>query len=66
MKDYPQIEMPNSDLSGEIGNRFINEQMNYDKDNQKEEHGKIYNNLNDYKKLHLTQLWSLLIQNRGK
>jgi hypothetical protein len=54
MKDYPQIEMPNSDLLGGIGNRLINEEMNYDRDSQREEHEKIYNNLNDYKKLHLT------------
>jgi hypothetical protein len=40
MKDYPQIEMPNSDLLGEIGNRIINEEMNYDKDSQREEHEK--------------------------
>jgi hypothetical protein len=40
MKDYPQIEMPNSDLLGEIGNRVINEEMNYDKDSQREEHEK--------------------------
>jgi hypothetical protein len=28
MKDYPQIEMPNSDLLGEIGNRLLNKKMN--------------------------------------
>jgi hypothetical protein len=38
MKDYPQLEMPNLDLLGEIGNRLINEEMNYDKDSQREEH----------------------------
>jgi hypothetical protein len=51
MKDYLQIEMPNSDLLGEIGNRLINKEMNYDKDSQREEHEKIYNNLNDYQKI---------------
>jgi hypothetical protein len=47
MKDYPQIEMPSADELGEIGNRLINEEMNYDKDTQRDDHQRIYNNLND-------------------
>jgi hypothetical protein len=43
---------------GEIGNRLMNEEMRYDMDIQREEHQRIYNNLNIDKKLHSMQLWS--------
>jgi hypothetical protein len=46
MKDYPQIEMPSADQLGEIGNILMNEAMSYDMDIQREEHQRIYNNLN--------------------
>jgi hypothetical protein len=50
MKDYPQIELPSADELRKIGNRLINEELNYDKDKQKEEQQTIYRNLNSDKK----------------
>jgi hypothetical protein len=38
MKDYPQIEMPSADQLAENGNRLINEEMNYNKNEQRDEH----------------------------
>jgi hypothetical protein len=51
MKDYPQIEMPSADLLEEIGNRLMNEEMSYNIDIQREEHQRIYINLNVDKKI---------------
>jgi hypothetical protein len=51
MKDYPQIEMPSADQLGEIRNRLINEEMNYDKDKERDDHHRIYSNLNDGQKI---------------
>jgi hypothetical protein len=66
MKDYPQIEMPDSDLLGEIRNRLINEEMNYDRDSQREEQEKIYNNLNDYKKIAFNAIMESVDSKQGK
>jgi hypothetical protein len=45
--------MPSADQLGEIGNRLINEEMSYDRDSQRGEHERIYNNLNGDKKIAL-------------
>jgi hypothetical protein len=44
MKDYPQIKMPSADKVGEIRNRLMNEEMNYDKENERDDHHRIYAN----------------------
>jgi hypothetical protein len=56
--------MPDADELGDIGNRLMNEEMNYDSDNQRDEHQTIFNNLNSDKKLHLIQLRILYIQKK--
>jgi hypothetical protein len=56
--------MPDADELGDIGNRLMNEEMNYDRDNQRDEHQTIFNNLNSDKKLHLIQLRILYIQKK--
>jgi hypothetical protein len=56
--------MPDADELGDIGNRLMNEEMNYDRDNQRDEYQTIFNNLNSDKKLHLIQLRILYIQKK--
>jgi hypothetical protein len=51
MKDFPEIEMPSLHVLQEIGNRFMNEELNYDRKKQKDEHDAIYCNLNENKKI---------------
>lgn len=46
LRDYPDIELPNGAELDELGNRLINEELNYDKDQLKEEHHAILKNLN--------------------
>ncbi|EAY81864.1 hypothetical protein OsI_37030 [Oryza sativa Indica Group] len=51
LRDYPDIELPNAAEIEELGNRLINEELNYDKDQLKDEHLAILNSLNtDQKK----------------
>jgi hypothetical protein len=38
MNDYSQIKMPSVDQLGEIGNRLMNEELNYDKDKERDDH----------------------------
>jgi hypothetical protein len=66
MKDYPQIELPSVDELEEIGNRLINEELNYDKDKQKEEHQTIYNNLNSDQKNAFSAIMKYVDKNLGK
>jgi hypothetical protein len=47
MKDFPEIEMPSLDMLQEIGNRLMNEELKYDSEERKEEHERIYGNLNE-------------------
>jgi len=37
LKNYPDIQLPNADELQELGNRLINEKLNYDRDSLKEE-----------------------------
>jgi hypothetical protein len=46
LKEYPGIELPNSSILKELGNRLLNEEMNYNKNALKDEHCRIFNNLN--------------------
>jgi hypothetical protein len=66
LKDYPQIELPSVDELEEIGNRLINEELNYDKDKQKEEHQTIYNNLNSDQKNAFSAIMKYVDKNLGK
>ena len=50
LKDYPDIELPNAAELEELGNRLINEEVNYDMDKLKDEHKIILNNLNQDQK----------------
>jgi primosomal protein N' len=66
MKDYPQIEMPSTDQLGKIRNRLINEEMNYDKDNEKDDHHRIFANLNDGQKIAFHTIIESVHTNQGK
>jgi hypothetical protein len=66
MKDYPQIEMPSADQLGEIGNILMNEEMSYDMDIQREEHQRIYNNLNVDKKIIFNAIMESVDSRQGK
>jgi hypothetical protein len=66
MKDYPQIEMPSADQLGEIGNILMNEEMSYDMDIQREEHQRIYNNLNVDKKIIFNAIKESVDSRQGK
>ncbi|KAK1668043.1 hypothetical protein QYE76_056202 [Lolium multiflorum] len=46
LNDYPEIELPNSSEIKELGNRLVNEEMSYNKEEQREEHSRIFGNLN--------------------
>ena len=50
LKDYPDIELPNAAELEELGNRLINEEVNYNMDKLKDEHKIILNNLNQDQK----------------
>jgi hypothetical protein len=66
MKDYPQIEMPSADQLGEIVNRLMNEEMNYDKDNERDVHYRIYANFNDGQKIVFHVIMESVVTNQGK
>ena len=46
LKEYPGIELPESSEIKELGNKLLNEEINYNKEQQKEEHLKIFGTLN--------------------
>jgi hypothetical protein len=46
LNEYPGIELPNSSEINELGNRLLNEEMSYNKEEQIEEHSRIFGNLN--------------------
>ena len=46
LKEYPRIKLPNSSGLKELGNRLLNEEMSYNKEEQKEERLRIFGNLN--------------------
>jgi len=50
LKNYPDIELPNADELQELGNRLINEELNYDRDSLKEELQTILKNINPEQK----------------
>jgi hypothetical protein len=58
MKDYPQIELPNSYELREIGNKLMNEKTNYDIDIQRDDHQRISRTLNNEQKIAFNTLWS--------
>jgi hypothetical protein len=66
MKDYPQIEMPSADQLAEIGNRQINEETNYNMDEQRDQHHRIYNNLNEEQKNAFNAVMDSVDNNLGK
>jgi hypothetical protein len=66
MKDYLQIETPSLDQLGEIGNRLMNEEMSYDMDIQREEHQRIYNNLNVDEKTAFNAIMESVDSRQGK
>jgi len=50
LKNYPDIQLPNVDELQELGNRLINEKLNYDRDSLKEELQTILRNINPEQK----------------
>jgi DNA replication protein DnaC len=66
MKNYPEIEMPSANQLAEIGNRLMNEVLNYNKDKQSEEHQMIYSNPNDEQKIAFNNIIELVDNNQGK
>ena len=47
--EYPGIKLPNSSEIKELGNMLLNEEMSCNNDEQKEEHSRIFGNLNSEK-----------------
>jgi hypothetical protein len=66
MKDYPQIELPNLDELREIGNRLMNEEMNYDIDIQRDEHQRILRTLNNEQKIAFNTVMESVDKKRRK
>lgn len=50
LREYPEIQLPSTDNIELLGNRLINEELNYDSDNLRSEHLTIVNNLNPEQK----------------
>ena len=50
LKDYPKIEQPDYAELQQLGNRLVNEEMNYDKNALMEEYLRIEANLNSDQK----------------
>lgn len=46
IKEYPEIQLPNSSGLNELGNKLLNEEMNNNNLEQKDEHLSIFHNLN--------------------
>jgi hypothetical protein len=46
LNEYPGIELPDSSEIKELGNRLLNEDISYNQEEQKEEHSRIFGNLN--------------------
>ena len=42
LKEYPGIELPDSLEIKELGDKLLNEEINYNKDDEKEEHLRIW------------------------
>jgi hypothetical protein len=66
LKEFPGIEMPGLDMLLEIGNRLMNEELNYDSEKQKDEHATIYNNLNENQKIAFHSIMESVHSNQGK
>jgi hypothetical protein len=66
MKDYPQIELPNLDELREIGNRLMNEEMNYDIDIQRDDHQRILRTLNNEQKIAFNTVMESVDKKRRK
>jgi hypothetical protein len=66
MKDYPQIEMPSADQLADIGNKLMNKEMNYSKDEQRDEHQRIYSNLNEEQRNAFNAIINSVDNNLGK
>ena len=50
LREYPEIQLPSTDNIELLGNRLINEELNYDRDSLRSEHLTIMNNLNPEQK----------------
>ena len=50
LREYPEIQLPSIDNIELLGNRLINEELNYDRDSLRSEHLTIMNNLNPEQK----------------
>jgi hypothetical protein len=65
MTDFTEIEMPSLHVLQEIGNRLMKEDLNYDREKQKDEHDTIYHNLNENQKIEL-DIMEYVDNNQGK
>jgi hypothetical protein len=65
MTDFTEIEMPSLHVLQEIGNRLMKEDLNYDREKQKDEHDTIYQNLNENQKIAL-DIMEYVDNNQGK
>uniref|UniRef100_A0A0A9DYU4 ATP-dependent DNA helicase n=1 Tax=Arundo donax TaxID=35708 RepID=A0A0A9DYU4_ARUDO len=66
LKEYPEIDLPNTANFSDTENRLINEEMNFDKDKLKDEHLQILNNLNLDQKKALDVIVESVDQSLGK
>ncbi|KAM0832093.1 hypothetical protein ACQ4PT_065114 [Festuca glaucescens] len=66
LKEYPGIELPNSSGLKELGNRLLNEEMNYNKQELKDEHLSIFHNLNSKQRHAFDSIIESVDKNLGK
>jgi hypothetical protein len=66
IKEYPGIELPNSSGLKELGNRLLNEELNYNKQELKDEHLRIFHNLNSNQRNAFDSIIESVDKNLGK
>ncbi|KAM3367371.1 hypothetical protein ACQJBY_016147 [Aegilops geniculata] len=66
LKEYTEIELPNAAELDELGNRLINEEVNYDMEKLKDEHKTILNNLNQDQKKAFDKIMESVNKGLGK
>lgn len=62
LKDFPDIELPDTEELEELGNRLINEELNYNRESLEEGHEEILHNLNPEQK----QAYDAILQSIDK
>ena len=66
LKEYPRIELPETSEIKELGNKLLNEEINYNKEQQKEDHLKIFGSLNYEQRLAFDSIMESVDNDLGK